>query len=254
MFAKLIAKRCGVIPTLTRSYHSIYHVNPTIVDMKTIENQVLNKAYEKFVPEYGFTNEAVQLASKDLGLNGNSTNAMFNFTSSTKDMQMELILFHLKKCRQELENLQSSEVFKQESKVLNETEKLRSLIHYRLRLNEHVIKHLPKVLGHMIQPSNLTTSMRELHNLSDDITYYAGDRSIDFAWYSKRASISGLFVQCELFMINDKSAGFQDTYKFADARLKEIENAAYAYNSIEEWLFFNAVSVVNLVKSQLARG
>jgi ubiquinone biosynthesis protein COQ9 len=106
----------------------------------------------------------------------------------------------------------------------------------------------------MIQPMNFMTSMRELHNLSDDITHYAGDRSIDFAWYSKRASISGLFIQSELFMINDKSADFQDTYEFVDSKLKEIETAAYAYNSIEEWVFFNAVSIVNIVKSQLARG
>ena len=254
MFARLTRNRCVGISTIARSYHSIYHVNPAIVDLKTLENQVLNEAYEKYVPSRGFTNEAVQLASKDLGLNGNSTNAMFNFTSSTKDMQMELILFHLKKCRQELEDLRSSEAFQEQAKCLSETERLRSLIQYRLKLNEPIIKHLPNVLGHMIQPMNFMTSMRELHNLSDDITHYAGDRSIDFAWYSKRASISGLFIQSEVFMINDKSAAFQDTYEFVDSKLKEIETAAYAYNSIEEWVFFNAVSIVNIVKSQLARG
>ncbi|ONH71788.1 Ubiquinone biosynthesis protein COQ9, mitochondrial [Pichia kudriavzevii] len=110
------------------------------------------------------------------------------------------------------------------------------------------------MLGTMILPSNVLQSLKELHNLSDDISYYAGDRSIDFAWYSKRMSISQLFVLSELFMVNDTSAGYQDTYKFVDNKLKEILTAGYIYNSVEEWTFFNAVSLVNIIKSQLARG
>lgn len=251
MFGRNIART-----TFTRAYHSFYHVNPEIVSLKTVENQILNRAYEKYVPQYGFNRKAIEHASRDLGINGSaSSNAIFNFTSESKDLKMELILFHLKKCRQELDNLRKSEEFQETMKGLSETEKLRSLIHFRLGLNKPIIKHLPNALGYMILGGDkLVSSLRELHNLSDDITYYAGDRSIDFAWYSKRVSISGLIIQSELFMINDKSLDFEDTFRFVDSKLKEIETAAYVYNSIEEWLFFNGVSLVNIVKSQLSRG
>lgn len=237
-----------------RNYHSFYHTNPPIVDLNTVENQLLNKAYEEYVPELGFTKEAVENASYAMGLNDNSANAIFNFTSLSKDLEMELILFHLKKCRQNLDDITKSERYLNDFKDKSETDKLRYLLNQRLLMNKPILKYLPNVLGHMILPTNALNSLKELHNLSDDITYYAGDRSTDFAWYSKRFAISGLYVQSELFQINDSSENLQDTAKFVDDRLKEIDTAAYVYNSVEEWLFFNAVSTVNIIRSQLSRG
>lgn len=227
-----------------RKYHSFYHVNPKIVDMNKVENQVLGKAYE-LVPELGFSSKAVTTAARELGMTENTPNGLFKFTSG--DLESQLVMFHLKNARQKLLELK-------DSAEGTELEKLRYLINARLDLNKPIVKHMSQLLGRMIQPSNIVSSMKELHNLSDDIQYYAGDRSIDFAWYSKRMAISGLYVQSELFMINDDSENFQDTKKFVDTKLKEYDTAAYAYNSFEEWTFFNAVSTVNLIKSQLARG
>lgn len=251
LFGKQVS--AGLIGSV-RNYHSFYHVNPPILDMSTVENQVLGKAYEEYVPELGFTKEAVENASYAIGLNDNSANALLNFTSSSKNLEMELILFHLNKCRQELENLSKTETFQNKLKDMTETDRLRYLINKRLAMNQPILKFLPSALGHMILPSNLAKSLAELHNLSDDITYYAGDRSTDFKWYSKRFSISGLFIQSELFMLTDTTKDLSDTSKFVDSRLQEIDTAGYVYNSVEEWLFFNAVSTVNIVKSQLARG
>lgn len=255
MALRLLGQQVKRASTLgVRNFHSLYHVNTPIVDFEKVENQLLNKAYEEYVPELGFTKEAVENASYAMGLNDNSANAIFNFTSSTKNLEMELILFHLKKCRQELDNITKSEKYLKDFANKTETDKLRYLLNKRLEMNKPILKYLPNALGHMILPGNLTQSLSELHNLSDDITYYAGDKSTDFAWYSKRFSISGLYVQSELFMLTDTSENIEDTAKFVDDRLKEIETAAYVYNSVEEWLFFNAVSTVNIIKSQLARG
>lgn len=212
--------------------------------MEKIENQVLSKAYE-LVPELGFSSKAVTTAARDLGMTENTPNGLFKFTAG--DLESQLVMFHLKNARQHLLELK-------DSAEGTELDKLKYLINKRLDMNIPIAKHLPQLLGHMIQPSNIVSSLNELHNLSDDIQYYAGDRSIDFAWYSKRMTISGLYVQSELFMINDDSENYQDTKKFVDTKLGEYESAAYAYNSFEEWTFFNAVSTVNLIKSQLARG
>lgn len=236
-----------------RNYQSFYHLNDPILDLSTTENQLLNRAYSH-VPELGFTTKAIEKASKEMGLNSNSSNALFNFTSDSKNFQMELVLFHLKKCRNDLDLIRKSESFKEKFQGKSETDKLRFLLNSRLSMNLPIINHLPNALGLMILPNNFKTSLTELHNLSDDITFYSGDRSVDFKWYSKRFSISTLYIQSELFMLNDKSEGCNDTIKFVDERLNEVEKAGYIYNSVEEWLFFNAVSIVNIVKSQLARG
>lgn len=235
-----------------RQFHSIYHVNPTIIELNKIENQILNKAYEEYVPKHGFNKKSIDLASKEFDINGGG---IFNFTSNSKDAKMELCLFHLKKCRDELNKLAQSKEFNEIMNNSKEIDRLRSLIKYRLSLNKKIINELPGLLGYvLINKDRLIESMKELHELSDDLTYYSGDKSNDFAWYSKRISVSGLIIQSELFMINDKSKGFEDTFKFVDSKLKEIETAGYIYKSIEEWIFFNAVSIVNLLKSQLSRG
>lgn len=233
-----------VLKSSSRNYHSFYHANPKIIDLNTVENKLLNKAYE-YVPELGFTSKAITTAAKELGMNETTPNVLFKFTSG--GLESQLVMFHLKNSRQKLQELK-------DLAEGNDIEKLRYLINQRLDMNKPIAKQMPELLGRMIQPSNMVASLQELHNLSDDLQYYSGDRSIDFAWYSKRMAISGLYVQSELFMINDKSDDFQDTKNFVDSKLKEYDTAAYAYNSVEEWGFFNAVSTVNLIKSQLARG
>ena len=51
----------------------------------------------------------------------------------------------------------------------------------------------------------MNQSLDELHNLSDDIAFYAGDTSNDFAWYSKRLGFSSIYVSSEVFMLQDTS-------------------------------------------------
>lgn len=237
----------------SRLYHSFSHLNKPILDISTLENQLLNRAYAH-VPQLGFSEKAIQVASTEMGLNAGTSKALFNFTSSVSNVKQQLVLFHLLKCRQDLQLFQQSEAFQTEFSAKSEFEKVKVLMNYRLSMNLPVLNHLSEALGEMVLPSNFSSSLQELHNLSDDITFYAGDRSNDFAWYSKRFSLSTAYVQSELFMLNDTSRGCKDTLKFAEDKLKEIESAAYVYNSVEEWLFFNAVSVVNIIKSQLARG
>ena len=96
--------------------------------------------------------------------------------------------------------------------------------------------------------------MGELHALADDIAFFAGDESNDFAWYTKRFGISTIYVGAELFMMQDSSSGFKATYNFVDGKVDELRNLGAGYNNVEQWTLFNAVSLVNLIKSQLTRG
>lgn len=41
-------------------------------------------------------------------------------------------------------------------------------------------------------------------------------------WYAKRAAIAGIYASTEIYMLNDKSEGFKDTWEFLDRR---IDNA-----------------------------
>ncbi|QPG73057.1 hypothetical protein FOA43_000361 [Brettanomyces nanus] len=239
------AKRC-----LVRSFHSLYHTEPPIADPSTLENKILSKAYTDFVPKEGFTEEAVNHAAAAVGTNPSTLGAIFNFTTPSRDMAMELALYHMKFARQEMYE-QNKEAA---GKMFNEKDRLQFYMTKRLLLNEPIIQHYHQALGRMILPSNVSESLKELHNLADDMSYYAGDKSTDFAWYSKRFAVAGAIIQSELFMLSDHSKGFSDTIQFATDRLQEVNTAGRIYNSFEEWIIFNGISTLNMIRSQVARG
>lgn len=233
----------GVTRASMRGYHSFYHVNPAIVDPNSTRTKVLDKALT-YVPSLGFTKQALEKASGDMGLLPNVA-----ALTSNGDPVHELVLHHLKRSRMGLIPLREHL-----TGMPSELERVKYLVKQRLMMNEPVVDHLAQAISYLTFPGNITKSMEELHALSDDITFYGGDRSNDFAWYSKRMALSGVYVQSELFMSQDKSHGFQATLKFVDDRLEEVDKAGWIYNCMEEWVVFNAWSALNGWKSIVMRG
>ena len=56
----------------------------------------------------------------------------------------------------------------------------------------------------------------------DLIWHYAGDKSVDYNWYSKRILLSGVINSTQLHMLQDKSPDFEDTWHFLEARLQDV--------------------------------
>ena len=46
----------------------------------------------------------------------------------------------------------------------------------------------------MALPENVTDSMAELARLADEMWFLAGDKSVDFSWYTKRATLSAVYA------------------------------------------------------------
>ena len=42
-------------------------------------------------------------------------------------------------------------------------------------------------------PNNLSSSLERFATMVDDIWYYAGDRSTDFNWYTKRGILAAVY-------------------------------------------------------------
>ncbi|KAG6041494.1 hypothetical protein E4U41_003953 [Claviceps citrina] len=123
----------------------------------------------------------------------------------------------------------------------------------RLLANKDVIHQWQEALAIMAQPSYAPASIRELALLSDEIWYLAGDKSVDFSWYTKRASLSIVYSTSELFMTNDKSPDFVDTYTFMRRRLGETTTMGGLVDSLSTWTSFTLNSGVNLLRSKGVR-
>lgn len=94
-------------------------------------------------------------------------------------------------------------------------------IRMRLEMIVPYIDTWPQAMGIMTLPQNVPVSLAQLLTLVDDICYCAGDRSIDIGWYTRRVGIASIYKMVELFMLQDKSPGYKNTWEFLERRMDE---------------------------------
>ncbi|KAK4872687.1 hypothetical protein RN001_014716 [Aquatica leii] len=92
----------------------------------------------------------------------------------------------------------------------------------RLEMIVPYLARWPQAIAIMSLPQNVSTSLATLLTMTDDICYYAGDRSVDFNWYARRVALAGLYKATELYLIQDTSPDFEKSWKFLDNRLAEL--------------------------------
>lgn len=235
-----------------RLYHSIDHIKSNqIVNEKSAEAIILNKAME-YVPKYGFEPLCITSAARELQY-PDSIHSALTSSPTGNTLEFQLVVHWLKCQRQRFEQ----EIYNENDplhSITDHYERLAYLINKRLQYNAPIIHHLSKGISQLVLPYNMSQSLEELHNLSDDIAYYAGDMSNDFAWYSKRLGVSSIYVSSELFMLQDSSDGFSRTKDFVSDKVSKLNDLGNAYTNTEEWGYFNAISLVNLIRSQWTRG
>ncbi|KAK2015347.1 rpsU-divergently transcribed protein [Colletotrichum eremochloae] len=226
-------------PRTSRAYQSYDHPDSTTC-FHPHEQTILSAAY-KHVPEHGFSHKALALGAKDTGYLDISTSVL-------PDGPFSLIRHHLVKSREGLA-AKSREIF-EETSQLNIGEKVERLTWERLLENESIINRWQEALAIMAQPSYAPASIKELAKLVDEIWFLSGDVSVDASWYTKRASLSMIYASSELFMTNDKSAGFRDTRDFLRRRLNEVKEAGSVLGSVGQWVGFTASAGVNVLRSK----
>ena len=102
-------------------------------------------------------------------------------------------------------------------------------------------------------PKHFATSLRELALLSDEIHFLAGDKSVDTAWYIKRAGLSAIYASTELFMTQDKSPNFRDTEDFFDRRLEAAQGLRRTVGNAGQWAGVQAMGVISGLRSKGVR-
>ncbi|SFJ84983.1 COQ9 family protein [Celeribacter neptunius] len=75
---------------------------------------------------------------------------------------------------------------------------------------------------------------RLLWETADAIWSALGDSSEDVNWYTKRATLSGVFASTVLFWLGDDSDGFTDTKAFIDRRIDNVMQFEKAKASVRE--------------------
>jgi ubiquinone biosynthesis protein COQ9 len=92
------------------------------------------------------------------------------------------------------------------------------------------VRHALSVLA---MPPHAALGARLLYETVDGIWYAAGDTATDFSFYTKRATLAGIYAAALFYWLEDRSEGFADTRAFIDRRLSELKHLTAARQRLD---------------------
>lgn len=100
--------------------------------------------------------------------------------------------------------------------------RVRSLIALRLAAQRDHKEAVRRALGVLALPRHVRLAATCTARSVDAIWHAAGDRAADFSWYTKRATLAGVYTATVLFWVQDDSEDDARTLTFLDRRLADI--------------------------------
>ncbi|XP_014243082.1 ubiquinone biosynthesis protein COQ9, mitochondrial-like isoform X2 [Cimex lectularius] len=180
----------------------------------SVKAQILDSSLQ-FVHFHGWSRNAITAGAESLGYPG-VTHGFFpkggielveHFYKTSNSLLFESL------------DLKYAELPKEKKTATREL--MAEAVEERLRMIIPYIDKWPEALALMSLPQNIPTALANLLTLVDDICYYAGDHSIDMIWYGKRVALAGIYKATELYMLQDSSLDYKNTWEFLDRRLEE---------------------------------
>jgi ubiquinone biosynthesis protein COQ9 len=100
-------------------------------------------------------------------------------------------------------------------------ERVRFLIKARLEAAEPHRDALRAALSVLAMPWNAPIAARSLARSVSAIWYAAGDKSADFSWYTRRATLAGIYSATLAFWLSGRGDGLEAALGFLDRRLAD---------------------------------
>ena len=107
----------------------------------------------------------------------------------------------------------------------------------RLRLERHAgdREAARRALALLSLPFNAPLALRLLYRTVDAMWYAAGDASTDFNFYTKRATLAGVYSSTLLYWLNDRSPGSEATWGFLDRRIDDVMRIEKLKARVRSW-------------------
>jgi ubiquinone biosynthesis protein COQ9 len=106
------------------------------------------------------------------------------------------------------------------------TARVRAVVALRLAQTEGDKEAIRRALSWLALPSQAPRMACITAATVDAIWYAAGDKSADFSWYTKRASLGAIYLATLLYWLSDTSPENERTLAFLDRRLAGIGRIA----------------------------
>ena len=102
------------------------------------------------------------------------------------------------------------------------SERVRAVIALRLERNRPHKEAVRRALALLALPSNARLAAAVTARTVDAIWHAAGDRSADFSWYTKRATLAAVYGATLLYWLRDSGEDDAATLAFLDRRLAGV--------------------------------
>ena len=107
----------------------------------------------------------------------------------------------------------------------------------RIRLERHAGEReaVRRALALLSLPFNAGLALKLLYRTVDAMWYAAGDASTDFNFYTKRATLAGVYSSTLLYWLNDRSPGSEATWGFLDRRIDDVMKIEKLKSQVKSW-------------------
>ena len=107
----------------------------------------------------------------------------------------------------------------------------------RIRLERHAGEReaARRALALLALPLNAGLGLKLLYKTVDAMWYAAGDISTDFNFYTKRATLAGVYSSTLLYWLNDRSEGSKATWAFLDRRIDDVMKIEELKSRVRSW-------------------
>ena len=175
------------------------------------------------VPFDGWSRATLRAAARRIGMPAAEALALFS------DGPAELVAcFSRWADRRMLDRLESLPLDQ-----LRAAERVALAVNIRLEIVEPWREAVRRALVVLALPQHAPLALRLLYDTVDGIWYAAGDTATDFSFYSKRATLAGIYAATVLYWLEDRSADFADTRVFVDRRLADVARIGAARQRLQ---------------------
>jgi ubiquinone biosynthesis protein COQ9 len=101
-------------------------------------------------------------------------------------------------------------------------DRIRRVVEIRLRLLEPDRDALRAAMAHLALPWNAPMGARILARTASAIWHAAGDRSADFSWYTRRATLAAVYAATLAFWMRPSRPELDEVLSFLDRRLQDL--------------------------------
>lgn len=164
------------------------------------------------VPFDGWSDRAIAMAAKDLGLS--TAYITLAFPEGVDEM---LDAFLADTDARMMERLNALD-----PKNMRIRDKIATAVETRLLINAPYREVLQKTVTYLALPHKAGVSLKAMWRMADMIWTWAGDTSADYNHYTKRAILSAVYSSTLMIWLADDSEGFKETWAFLDRRIDNV--------------------------------